>query len=43
MNYDKEILLYTDFEIAKYVVRLIPAKDSYSYIYTYIKEEKLWI
>lgn len=38
-GYDKETLVYIDLEIAKYVIKLIPVKDSYSYIYTYIKEE----
>lgn len=39
-GYDNETLLYVDFEIAKYVIKLIPVKDCYSYIYTYIKENK---
>lgn len=39
-GYDNETLLYVDYEIAKYVVKLIPVKDCYSYIYTYIKEKK---
>lgn len=37
-GYDKETRLYIDFEVAKYVIKLIPVKDSYSYIYAYIKE-----
>ncbi|MDB1939155.1 hypothetical protein [Clostridium tertium] len=37
-GYDKETLVYIDLEIANYVIKLIPAKDSYSYIYTYLKE-----
>ncbi|SDP73175.1 hypothetical protein [Clostridium gasigenes] len=39
-GYDNEKLLYIDFEIAKYVIKLIPVKDCYSYIYTYLKEVK---
>jgi len=39
-GYDNETLLYVDFEIAKYVIKLIPVRDSYSYIYTYVKEKK---
>ncbi|HAR86573.1 MAG TPA: hypothetical protein DCR69_12650 [Clostridium sp.] len=38
-GYDKETLVYIEFEVAKYVIKLIPIKDSYSYIYTYIKEK----
>lgn len=38
-GYNNETLLYIDFEVAKYVVKLIPVRDCYSYIYTYIKEE----
>lgn len=38
-GYNNETLLHIDFEIAKYVIKLIPVRDSYSYIYTYIKEE----
>ena len=37
-GYDKEILLYIDLEVAKYVIKLVPVKDSYSYIYVYMKE-----
>ena len=33
--YDKEILVYIELEEGKYVIKLIPIKDSYSYIYTY--------
>lgn len=33
--YDKEILVYIELEEGKYVIKLIPVKDSYSYIYTY--------
>lgn len=39
IGYEKETLVYIDLEIGKYVIKLIPVKDSYSYIYTYIKEE----
>ena len=39
-GYDNETLLYVDFEIAKYVIKLIPVRDCYSYIYTYRKEKK---
>lgn len=39
-GYENEVLLYVDFEITKYVVKLIPVKDCYSYIYTYRKEKK---
>ncbi|APF21047.1 hypothetical protein ONV75_18660 [Clostridium sp. LQ25] len=39
-GYNNETLLYVDFKIAKYVIKLIPVKDCYSYIYTYIKEKK---
>ncbi|WP_238881770.1 hypothetical protein [Clostridium sp. YIM B02551] len=38
-GYNNETLLYIDFEVAKYVVKLIPVRDYYSYIYTYIKEK----
>ena len=34
-GYDKETLLYIELEEGKYVIKLIPVKDSYSYIYTY--------
>ena len=36
-GYDKEILVYIDLEVAKYVIKLIPVIDSYSYIYVYLK------
>jgi hypothetical protein len=36
-GYYKETLVYIDLDIAKYVIKLIPVKDSYSYIYTYLK------
>ena len=38
-GYEKETLVYIDLEIGKYIIKLIPVKDSYSYIYTYIKQE----
>ena len=34
-GYDKETLVYIELEEGKYVIKLIPVKDSYSYIYTY--------
>ena len=37
-GYDNETLLYIDLELSKYVIKLIPTRDSYSYIYTYLKE-----
>lgn len=39
-GYDNETLVYIDLEIAKYVIKLVPVKDSYSYIYTYLEGEK---
>ena len=39
-GYDNETLLYIDLEIAKYVIKLVPVRYDYSYIYTYIKEVK---
>ena len=36
-GYNNETLVYIDLEIAKYVIKLIPVKDDYSYIYTYLK------
>ena len=38
--YDKEILVYIELEEGKYVIKLIPVKDSYSYIYTYKRQEE---
>lgn len=38
-GYNNETLLYIECEVAKYVVKLIPVRDCYSYIYTYIKEK----
>ena len=34
-GYDKETLVYIELEEGKYVIKLIPVKDNYSYIYTY--------
>lgn len=38
-GYDNETLFYMDFEVAKYVIKLIPVRDTYSYIYTYLRRE----
>lgn len=35
VGYDKETLVYIDLEEGKYVIKLIPVLDSYSYIYSY--------
>lgn len=37
-GYENETLVYIDLDVAKYVIKLIPVKDCYSYIYTYFKE-----
>ena len=37
-GYDRETLVYIDLEIGRYVIKLIPVKDGYSYIYSYLKE-----
>ena len=34
-GYDKETLVYIELEEGKYVIKLIPVKYSYSYIYAY--------
>ena len=34
-GYDKENLVYIELEEGKYVLKLIPVLDTYSYIYTY--------
>lgn len=34
-GYEKETLVYIELQKGKYVVKLIPVIDSYSYIYTY--------
>ena len=39
-GYDNETLVYIDLEVAKYVIKVVPVRDSYSYIYTYLKEVK---
>ena len=39
-GYDKETLVYIELEEGKYVIKLIPVKDSYSYIYTYKRQEE---
>lgn len=36
-GYDKETLVYIGLEEGKYVIKLIPVLDSYSYIYAYKK------
>ena len=36
-GYDNETLLYIDLELSKYVIKLIPVRDSYSYIYSYLR------
>lgn len=36
-GYSNETLVYIDLDIAKYVIKLIPVKDNYSYIYAYFK------
>ena len=37
-GYGNETLVYIDLDVAKYVIKLVPVRDSYSYIYTYLKE-----
>lgn len=34
-GYNKETLVYIELEEGKYVIKLIPVLDTYSYIYTY--------
>ena len=34
-GYHKETLLYIELEEGKYIIKLIPVLDAYSYIYTY--------
>lgn len=36
-GYDKETIFSISLEYADYAIKLIPVKDAYSYIYTYIK------
>lgn len=40
IGYENETIVYCDFEIGKYVIKLVPVKDTYSYIYTYLREVK---
>ncbi|WP_297639036.1 hypothetical protein [uncultured Clostridium sp.] len=35
-GFEQETLTYLQMDIAKYVVKLIPVQDSYSYIYVYL-------
>ncbi|MBT9830300.1 hypothetical protein [Clostridium baratii] len=37
-GYDNETLLYIECEKFKYVIKLVPVRDNYSYIYAYKKE-----
>lgn len=37
-GYDSETLFTISLELADYAIKLIPVKDAYSYIYTYLKE-----
>ena len=39
-GYDNETLVYIDLDIAKFVIKLVPLRDDYSYIYSYLKERK---
>lgn len=39
-GYDKENLVYIELEECKYVLKLIPVLDTYSYIYTYKRQEE---
>lgn len=36
-GYSKETLFYINQRLAKYVIKLVPVKNAYSYIYTYLK------
>jgi hypothetical protein len=36
-GYDRETLFSISLDLADYAIKLIPSKDTYSYIYTYIK------
>lgn len=40
IGYNHETLVYINLDIAKYVIKLIPVKDGYSYIYTYFKDKE---
>lgn len=37
-GYNNEILLYIEYKNFKYVIKLVPVRDSYSYIYAYKKD-----
>ena len=37
-GYDIETMFTISLELADYAIKLIPVRDAYSYIYTYIKE-----
>ncbi|HAT4284262.1 TPA: hypothetical protein I9088_002167 [Clostridium perfringens] len=39
-GYDNETLVYIDLDMAKFVIKLVPLRDDYSYIYSYLKERK---
>lgn len=39
-GYDNETLVYIDLDIAKFVIKLVPIRDDYSYIYSYLKETR---
>lgn len=36
-GFENETLLYIDMEVSKCVIKLIPCRDCYSYIYVYLK------
>ena len=42
-GYDKETLVYIELEEGKYVIKLIPVKDSYSYTRIRDRRRKSWI
>lgn len=42
-GYEKETLVYIELQKGKYVVKLIPVIDSYSYIYTYRRQEEKYM
>lgn len=39
-GYEKETLVYIELQEGKYVVKLIPVLDTYSYIYTLIRDRR---
>ena len=39
-GYDNETLVYIDLDIAKFVIKLVPLRGDYSYIYSYLMERK---